>query len=94
MLVAVFVICFFVLFGFVRCCCGIFCGFLFWSVLLSWVCVCGAWCALWCSVVLCGVLWYSVVLNHYGGEWGALQIIVMVVAVITDFSPGAAKKKK
>lgn len=40
------------------------------------------------------LLWYSVVINHYGGEWGALQIIVMVVALISDFSPGAAKKKK
>ena len=40
------------------------------------------------------LLWYSVVVNHYGGEWGALQIIVMVIAVITDLSPGGAKKKR
>lgn len=29
-------------------------------------------------------LWYSVVINHYGGQWHALQIIVMVLAVIFD----------
>lgn len=41
------------------------------------------------------LLWYSVVVNHYGGEWGWLQIIVMVIAVITDISPsGAARQRK
>ena len=29
-------------------------------------------------------LWYSVVVNHYGGQWTALTIIVMVIAVLLD----------
>lgn len=29
-------------------------------------------------------LWYSVVVNKYGGEWNALTIIVMVIAVLSD----------
>lgn len=40
------------------------------------------------------LLWYSVVLNHYGGDWGTLQIVVMVLAVLADLSPGKAKSKK
>ena len=40
------------------------------------------------------MLWYSVVINHYGGEWGLLQIAVLVVAFITDISPGGVKKRK
>ena len=30
------------------------------------------------------MLWYSVVVNHYGGEWTTLNIILMVVAVVID----------
>ena len=39
-------------------------------------------------------LWYSVVQNAYGGQWGTLQIVVMVVAVLIDLSPGNQKRKK
>lgn len=30
------------------------------------------------------MLWYSVVVNHYGGEWTTLNIILMVLAVVID----------
>ena len=30
------------------------------------------------------MLWYSVVINNFGGQWSTLNIIVMVVAVIMD----------
>ena len=30
------------------------------------------------------MLWYSVVVNHYGGQWSTLNIIIMVVAVLID----------
>lgn len=29
-------------------------------------------------------LWYSVVVNRYGGEWNAMTIAVMVLAVVFD----------
>ena len=29
-------------------------------------------------------LWYSVVINRYGGEWNTTTIIVMVLAVVFD----------
>jgi len=35
------------------------------------------------------LLWYSVVVNWYGGEWGAVQIVVGVIALIIDFSPAS-----
>ncbi|NQU42862.1 hypothetical protein HQ520_06220 [bacterium] len=34
------------------------------------------------------LLWYSAVANWYGGHWGGLQIIGLIVAVIIDISPG------
>ena len=33
------------------------------------------------------LLWYSVVVNVYGGIWSAVPIIGMVIAVLIDFSP-------
>ena len=30
------------------------------------------------------MLWYSVVIKNYGGQWTAFTIIVMVVAVLID----------
>lgn len=33
------------------------------------------------------LLWYSVVVNVYGGEWSTIPIAGMVVAVLFDFSP-------
>lgn len=32
------------------------------------------------------LLWYSVVTNWFGGEWRILQVIVLVIAIITDLS--------
>ncbi len=29
-------------------------------------------------------LWYSVVVNQYGGQWNAMTIAVMVLAVVFD----------
>lgn len=29
-------------------------------------------------------LWYSVVVNWYGGEWGVMQGLIMVLAVLFD----------
>lgn len=40
------------------------------------------------------LLWTSVVFNRYGGEWGLWQILLLVVALILDFSPLAAKHLK
>lgn len=34
------------------------------------------------------LLWYSVVVNVYGGVWSAVPIIGMVIAVLIDISPG------
>ncbi|MGH7657365.1 MAG: hypothetical protein ACREL6_03955 [Gemmatimonadales bacterium] len=39
------------------------------------------------------LLWYTAVHNWYGGEWGALQIIVMVIAVIIDLSPAGGRRR-
>jgi hypothetical protein len=35
-------------------------------------------------------LWYSAVINWYGGEWGFIQIVVMIIAVMMDL--GASKE--
>lgn len=32
------------------------------------------------------MLWYSAVVNWNGGQWGAFQILVLVIAVIADLS--------
>ena len=40
------------------------------------------------------LLWYSVVQNAYGGQWDTLQIVLMVIAVLIDLSPGSSRKKK
>ena len=29
-------------------------------------------------------LWYSAVVNSYGGEWGFLQILLMILSVLVD----------
>ena len=31
-------------------------------------------------------LWYSVVINYYGGEWNNIAVVGMVVAVVIDLS--------
>mgnify|MGYP001573418411 CR=1 FL=1 len=32
------------------------------------------------------MLWYSVVINWYGGTWGTLQLVVLAIAIIVDLS--------
>ena len=39
------------------------------------------------------LLWYTVVQNVYDGTWGGLQIVVLILAVLLDASPSAAKRK-
>lgn len=36
------------------------------------------------------LLWYSVVTNWYGGDWGSMQTVVLILAIIFDVTP--AKK--
>ena len=31
-------------------------------------------------------LWYSVVVNWYGGVWGLFQVLFLIVALLLDFS--------
>jgi len=35
------------------------------------------------------LLWYSIVANVYGGEWGTLQIVIGVIALVIDLSPAS-----
>ncbi len=39
------------------------------------------------------LLWYSVVMNYYGGTWGTVQIIVAVIAVVIDLSPAGGRRR-
>jgi hypothetical protein len=38
------------------------------------------------------LLWYSVVANVYGGQWGFLQIAGGVIALVIDLSPASANR--
>jgi hypothetical protein len=38
-------------------------------------------------------LWYSVVINHYGGQWNALTIAVMVLAIAIDIGSNGSGYK-
>ena len=40
------------------------------------------------------LLWYSAVENWFGGEWGTLQIIGVILTLLIDFSPASGKKKE
>lgn len=40
------------------------------------------------------LLWYTAVEHWFGGEWGALQIVGLVLTLIIDFSPASGKKRK
>jgi len=40
------------------------------------------------------LLWYTVVENVFAGTWGIFQVVVMIIAVMIDMSPGTRKKKK
>ncbi len=39
------------------------------------------------------LLWYTVVQNVFHGSWGIFQVVVMVIAIMIDMSPGSGKKK-
>lgn len=34
------------------------------------------------------LLWWSVVMNVFGGHWGFVQIVVLVLALLADFGGG------
>jgi hypothetical protein len=38
------------------------------------------------------LLWYTAVQNWYGGEWGTVQIVGIVIALIIDVSPAGGKR--
>lgn len=40
------------------------------------------------------LLWYTVVENWYDGEWGTLQIVVVVITLLIDLSPASSKRKR
>ncbi len=40
------------------------------------------------------LLWYSAVQNWFGGEWGTLQIIGIVVALVIDTSSPAGARRR
>jgi hypothetical protein len=39
------------------------------------------------------LLWYSAVMNWWGGEWGTVQIIGIVIAILIDLSPASGKRR-
>ncbi|MDX1546703.1 MAG: hypothetical protein R3247_06935 [Rhodothermales bacterium] len=39
------------------------------------------------------LLWYSVVVNVWGGEWDLVQIVGAVIAVLIDLSPASGRRK-
>jgi hypothetical protein len=40
------------------------------------------------------LLWYSAVQNWFGGQWTAIPIIGMVIAVLLDLSPTRARRRR
>ena len=38
-------------------------------------------------------LWYTAVHNWWGGEWGGVQIVGLIIAVLIDGSPASGRKK-
>jgi hypothetical protein len=38
------------------------------------------------------LLWYSAVQNWWGGEWGTVQIVGIVIALLIDVSPASGKR--
>ena len=39
------------------------------------------------------LLWYTAVQHWYGGEWGALQIVGIVIALSIDASPASGRRR-
>ena len=40
------------------------------------------------------LLWYTAVQNWWGGHWGVLQIIGLVIALMIDMSPASGKRRE
>lgn len=40
------------------------------------------------------LLWYSVVVNWFGGQWGLLQILVLILAVVMDLTSSKRSAKR
>ena len=38
-------------------------------------------------------LWYTAVHNWWGGQWGGVQIVGLIIAVMIDGSPASGRKK-
>jgi hypothetical protein len=38
-------------------------------------------------------LWYTAVQNWNGGEWGVLQIVLLVIALSIDVSPAGGRRR-
>lgn len=38
------------------------------------------------------LLWFTAVQNWYAGEWGAFQIVVLVLALMIDISPAGGRR--
>jgi hypothetical protein len=39
------------------------------------------------------LLWYSAVQNWYGGQWGTMQIVGIVIALLVDLSPASGRRR-
>lgn len=39
------------------------------------------------------LLWYSAVMNWYGGDWGTMQIVIAVIAIALDLSPAGGRRR-
>ncbi len=52
------------------------------------------WPVLGFFIVPLTTIWYSVVVNIFHGEWGWLQIGVLVPAILIDLSPAKHGRKK
>lgn len=40
------------------------------------------------------LLWYSVVINWFGGEWGWFQVLMMVIALVSDLSSSGKSARR
>ena len=38
------------------------------------------------------LLWYTVVVNYFNGEWGIVQVLVLILALIIDISPAGGRR--
>ena len=39
-------------------------------------------------------LWYTAVQNWWGGHWGPLQIVGVIIALLIDTSPASARRRR